>query len=119
MAKDQTKRMKRAQIDINNDAYAALQKITGYDPINTAYLPARGGALQQDLRDRADEQAQAEAVVKAARDNATAAEWAFHNYVLGAKDQVIAQFGKDSNELQSLGLKKKSEYKNPGKKTEA
>jgi hypothetical protein len=28
----------------------------------------------------------------------------------GAKDQVAAQFGKDSNEYQSLGLKKKSEY---------
>ncbi len=48
---------------------------------------------------------------EAARDTANAAEWAFHNAMLGAKDQIIAQYGDDSNEVQSLGLKKKSEYK--------
>jgi hypothetical protein len=50
----------------------------------------------------------------AAMDAARAAEWAFHNAMLGVKDQVIAQFGKDSNEVQALGLKKKSERKAPG-----
>ena len=40
-----------------------------------------------------------------------AAEWARHNLVLGMRTQVKAQFGDDSNELQSVGLKKKSEYK--------
>jgi hypothetical protein len=58
---------------------------------------------------------QAEAAYKAARDNAVAAEWAFHNAVLGAKEQVIAQFGKDSNEVQAIGLKKKSERKSPSR----
>jgi hypothetical protein len=33
--------------------------------------------------------------------------------MLGVKDQVIAQFGKDSNEVQAVGLKKKSEYSRP------
>jgi hypothetical protein len=47
-------------------------------------------------------------------DNATAAEWVLHNAILGAKSQVEAQYGKDSNKYQSLGLKKKSEYKKPG-----
>ena len=31
--------------------------------------------------------------------------------LLGAKDQVIAQYGSDSDQVQSLGLKKKSDYK--------
>ena len=53
------------------------------------------------------------AALDTARDDAAAAEWAFHNAMLGGKDQVKAQFGDDSNELQSLGLKKKSEYKSP------
>ena len=48
-------------------------------------------------------------------DEAVAADWAFHNAVLGAADQVVAQFGKDSNEIQALGYKKKSEYKSPSK----
>jgi hypothetical protein len=33
--------------------------------------------------------------------------------MLGVKEQVIAQFGKNSDQLQALGLKKKSEYKAP------
>jgi hypothetical protein len=44
---------------------------------------------------------------------AVAAEWEFHNLMLGAKDQVIAQFGRDSNEVQAIGLKKSSERKAP------
>ncbi len=56
---------------------------------------------------------QAEAALKAARDAANAKEWAFHNAILGAKKQVIAQFGVDADEVQAIGLKKKSEYKSP------
>jgi len=37
-------------------------------------------------------------------------------YTLGVKTQVKAQFGDSSNELQALGLKKKSEHKSPSKK---
>ena len=39
--------------------------------------------------------------------------------MLGAKDQVKAQFGKDSIQLQELGLKKTSDYKRPGRKTKS
>ncbi len=37
--------------------------------------------------------------------------------MLGANDQVKAQFGPSSNEYQGLGLKKKTEYNKPTKKT--
>jgi hypothetical protein len=50
---------------------------------------------------------------EAARDSANSAEWTFHNLVLGAKDQVIAQYVEDSDQVQAIGLKKKSEYKRP------
>lgn len=53
---------------------------------------------------------------KNAKDDAKAAEWAFHNFELSVKNQVAAQFGVDSNEYQSLGLKKKSERKAPTSK---
>ena len=36
--------------------------------------------------------------------------------MLGVKDQVTAQFGRDSNEVQSIGLKKASERKAPQRK---
>ena len=61
-------------------------------------------------------EAQAKAAYDAARDNAVKAEWDFHNLILGVKDQVASQFGRDSNEYQALGLKKKSERKAPARK---
>lgn len=45
-----------------------------------------------------------------------AREWEFHNLILGAKDPRVAQFGRDSNEAQAVGLKKKSEYKTSKRK---
>jgi len=59
----------------------------------------------------------AQNALAAARDSVTAAEWCFHNLMLGVKDQVIAQYGKDSDQVQSLGLKKKSERKAPRRTT--
>lgn len=44
------------------------------------------------------------------------AEWEFHNAILVAKEQVIGQYGIDSNEAQAVGIKKKSERKSPGTK---
>jgi len=37
--------------------------------------------------------------------------------MLGVKDQVTAQFGLDSNEVQAIGLKKTSERKSPQRKS--
>jgi hypothetical protein len=61
---------------------------------------------------------QKEGEAKAARDNAVTAEHVFHQAILGAKDQIRAQFGIDSNEYQSIGLKKKTEYRSRTKKAE-
>jgi hypothetical protein len=61
-------------------------------------------------------EAQAKAAYDAARDNAVKAEWTFHNLILGVKDQVASQFGRDSNEYQALGLEKKAERKSPTRK---
>lgn len=49
----------------------------------------------------------------AARDASLAAAHALHEAVLGAKAQVIAQYGSDSASVQAVGLKKKSERKRP------
>jgi hypothetical protein len=49
----------------------------------------------------------------AARDAVAAAEWALHEGILGAKAQVIAQYGPDSHAMQLMGLKRKSERRRP------
>jgi hypothetical protein len=53
------------------------------------------------------------ALYRAAADAARLAEWEFHNAVLAMKEVVKGQFGSDSNEAQSVGLKKKSDRKRP------
>lgn len=116
MAKNQTRRLLPAQVIANNDAFASLKKITNYAPINPAYNVAAGTTLQTTQTNNGDVEAQASSAYDNARDNAVKAEWDFHNYILGVKNQIIAQFGEDSNEIQSLGMKKKSEYKKPAAK---
>ena len=59
----------------------------------------------------------AQNALDAARDAANKAEWDFHNAMLGVKEQVTAQYGDDSDQVQSLGLTKKSERKVPVRKT--
>src|SRR5947208_3116565 len=60
-------------------------------------------------------EAQAQAALDSARDDATAAEWAFHNKMLGAKDQVRAQYGDNSDEYQAVGRTKGAERQCPGR----
>ena len=40
-------------------------------------------------------------------------------FMLGVSEQVAAQYGKDSDQYQALGYKKKSDYKRPVRKPKA
>jgi hypothetical protein len=118
MAKNETRRIAPSVLQADRDAWAALKTMAGYAPSKGNFSISTIQAAVDDLIAKREIEAQKQADLDSARDDATAGEWAFHNLVLGAKDQVIAQFGDDSNEVQALGLKKKSEYKSP-KKTPA
>lgn len=80
-----------------------MQIRAGYTPANAEFTIAKIQATQDALVEKRDIESQKQAELDTARDEATAAEWAFHNSFLGAKDQVKAQYGADSNELQRLG----------------
>lgn len=111
MAKDETKRLTPSALAADRASLAALQAITNYTPANPAYTAATVTTAQTELLAAQAAETQTAAAAAAARDNAVAKEWNFHNLMLGVKDQVTAQFGRDSNEVQSIGLKKASEYK--------
>jgi hypothetical protein len=111
MAKNESKRLNPSALDADTTAFAALQAITNYAPANPVYTAAAISAAHAALVSAQQEEARAAAAAAAARDVAVAAEWAFHNLMLGGKDQVVAQFGRNSNEVQSLGRKKTSEFK--------
>ena len=116
MAKNENRPLNPSQLSANEDAFAALQTIEGYAPANPAYTLAAVRTGHDALLARQQAAVQAEAAAQAARDEAVAEAWRFHNTILAVKDQVRAQFGKDSSEVQALGLKRKSEYKSPRRK---
>jgi hypothetical protein len=110
---NETRRMKPEVIASDEDGFSALQGMAGYAPANPAYTVAAIGAAHAAVQSAWTTEAQAEAALAAARDNSVGAEWAFHNLMLGAKDQVTALFGRNSNEVQALKLKKSSERRAP------
>lgn len=117
MAKNQSKRLPPGKLEADENGFAALGKIKSYTPINPAYALDAIRAAHVELQNLRSGEAAAIAAAAAARGNALAKEWEFHNLMLGVKEQVIAQFGKDSVEVQALGLKRKSEYKPPRRRS--
>ena len=115
MAKNQTVKIRPQLLQDDRDSFAALKNITDYAPSNKDLTAAKIQALQDDMVEKDETEVQALAAHDSARDDATDSEWAFHNAVLGMKDQVKAQYGADSNELQAVGLTKKSEFKKPSR----
>jgi hypothetical protein len=116
MGKFEIKRLKPSLLRLDKDCLTALEQVAGYAPINVRYALAAISTAHDDVAKAQQTEAQANATAAAARQNAIAKEWEFHNLMLGAKDQVVAQFGRDSNEAQAVGLKKKSEYKKRARK---
>lgn len=111
MATTQTNRIDPKVLQSDIASYQAMLNITTYAPANAAYSTANGTTKYTGMTGLQTSETQKKADADAARDDATASEWDFHNYILGMKDQVRAQFGADSNEVQAIGLKKKSEKK--------
>lgn len=116
MGKNQSRRLNPSILAEDLEIFAALKTIEDYKPANPAYTVVALGAIDTNRMAAHDTEMQTTAAADAARDDHVAVQWDFHNGVLGAKDQVIAQFGPDSNEAQAMKLKKKSEYKNPTRK---
>lgn len=112
-APDTNRRLTPAVINQDVDAYNGFRTIDGY---STKRPTATPDALQQTYQTMlAQQQVETEklALYRAASDAARLAEWEFHNAVLAMKEVVKGQFGSDSNEAQSVGLKKKSDRKRP------
>ncbi len=113
---NETKRISPTILQQDKDALAALKQMVDYAPPNKDFTLAKVQAASDGMESTQETETQKFAEAAGARDDATAAEWAFHNAVLGAKKQVIAQYGEDSNEMQAMGLTKKSEISRPGRK---
>lgn len=112
-----TRVIRPAVLAADRASHAALGGISSYKPANLAYDKPALEALQTDMDTKIAAAAQADAEAKAKRDDAVMSTWAYHDGVVGMRDSIGVQFGKNSNEFQSVGRKKTTEYKKPTRKT--
>ncbi|MBS1968549.1 MAG: hypothetical protein JST60_22685 [Chloroflexi bacterium SZAS-1] len=117
MALNETYHPGQRRLQASLDALRAILSLPDYQPINPACNAAALAALETRLAnaERAEQLAQMQ--YANAHDEAVTSAWELHNTVLMAKAQVIAQYGDDSNEVASLGLKKKSARRRPARRT--
>ena len=114
MAKEETRRLTQRTLKEDNDCLVAIKGMTGYKPAKDDFKLSSLAAAGDELKDAQEKEKETADTATAAYDRATAAQWALHNLILGAKKQVIAQFGENSDQVKAVGLKKKTEYKRSG-----
>ena len=119
MSSNQARRINSAVLQADLDAQVSLAAMTDYKPANAAYSAANVAAALSAMQAAQQAELRAQVALDTARDAVAAAEWRFHETMLAVKDQVIAQYGKSSDQLQALGLKKKAEYKRPARAAKA
>lgn len=111
MARNENRRLSPATLAEDEETLNALKKIQGYTSSNSDYSVEAIEQSQNRMRESQAKEDQGIAALATLRDIATRDEWDRHKRILGAKDQIRAQFGKDSLQIQEIGLKRPSEYK--------
>ena len=116
MATDKTKRLAPSVLAEDEAVYARLQNISDYAPSNTAYTAAKLQTAIDEARAAREAETRAEAARDQARDFAVEKEWLMHDTAVGIRDQVTAQYGKNSAQVQTIGRKREDEYKKRARK---
>jgi hypothetical protein len=111
-----TKRIPSTTLDEDRDALRAIADMGDYAPANTAYSLAALQELEAALAQAELDEIRARRALDMARDRAIGASRRFHDAIVGAKTQVVAQYGADSPAVMAVGLKRKSEHKRPARR---
>ena len=110
----ETRRLQSGITTRNKQSLAKLKPLKTYKPTKDEYSTEELVAADKEVDAAREEEAQAAQEFRAAKNRAIAAEWAFHNKMLGAKKEVVVLYGENSDEVQAVGLKKKSDWKRSG-----
>jgi len=98
-------------LDADRDALVALSRLGDFKPVNPDHTAEALGGLEAALTRAEHDELLAQKALAAARDATIEAGWEFHNTLIGAKAMVIGQYGNDSQAVQAIGLKKRSDRK--------
>lgn len=119
MAQIPTNRLSPMILDADRDTVLALQDMADYRPHNPTHDIESLTTLEAMLTQAEQAERRAQIALEAARDKAIAAAHAFHDATLGAKAEVIAQYGANSSAVQAIGLKRKSDRRRPSRRSAA
>ena len=111
MPSNANRRLPPDTLQADLDCITALKAIEGYAPSNPADTLTALNDIQTRVAAAQERELHAANAYAAARDDAVLLENERHERVKSVKNQVRAQYGNDSNEVASLGLKKASERK--------
>ena len=106
MAKKRLSPNQLAEIKSN---FAGLKQIQGYAPVKDDYKVTAIQPIETALDNLLVQEAQLDAQLSNVRDQIAEKGSEFVRKISGAAQQVIAQFGDDSAEIQALGRKRKSD----------
>src|SRR5437868_3791962 len=98
MAKKQ-ERLPAGQVKEDKDAFKGFGHIKNYKPNNDKYSRSKGTVIDEELAIADDEFTKAEEAYTKALSRINKAERRMHDFVQGMKDQVVSQFGHDSDEV--------------------
>lgn len=112
-AVDFSRRVSSKTVSADIDAFHGLSTVSNYNPVRAEATPKALQAAYEAMLARRQKETELAAMIKAAADAARQAEVEFHDMVMAMKESVRGQFGANSDEAQSVGYKKKSEYKRP------
>ena len=105
------RRIPSAVLEADTSALDALEALTNYDPRNKKYSAAGARTAHDAMVATQKQLAQLERDIAAARDAAARDESVFHDIIISARNEVMVQYGPDSDELASVGRKKESQRK--------
>ena len=115
MALHENRRVRPGLLDEDSDVYTALLQMGDYAPPDPECVVAEVAVLATALEEARTRHKHAQDAATVTRNALTAAEWAFHNRIVAVKNQVRAQYGVNSDQVQMIGLKRTSARKRPSR----
>jgi hypothetical protein len=113
LATSPVNRLPTTTLDTDRNTLLALQDVADYTPRNPAYSVPTLAMLEAALTQAEQAERRARIALDTAREQAIEAAHQFHSATLGAKAEVIAQYGANSAAVQAIGLKRKFERRRP------
>jgi hypothetical protein len=113
MAKNQNRRLSPKKLLDARRIIEGLEHLPGFIPLNKQYSLQELRELVNGMEQARDVERKDDIAAKNSRGMAIASEWRVYNAALGTRSNVVAQYGRDADELRLVGVKKESERRSP------